>query len=247
METYYVYTHTRLDTNQVFYVGLGKVLERYKNVKSKYNYYKRAYTNQYRNQYWKNIVNKAKYEITIVLETNDSEVVKEKEIELISFYGRKDLGLGTLCNLTDGGEGSLNVSEETREKLRKISVNRYKSFYTIYKISGDILEEKISYAELLRKYCIAGNTLISYVNNKTIFKKDYVIIKYGEDYKIEEFKKLHSNKKQNEFFTRNGRTKGIEIIKQLNNEGIKQSDIATKCKISKSTVCLVLRDKYKYI
>lgn len=38
---------------------------------------------------------------------------------LISFYGRRDLGLGILCNLTDGGEGAPGkiVSEETRKKM----------------------------------------------------------------------------------------------------------------------------------
>lgn len=41
-----------------------------------------------------------------------------KEIELIALYGRSDLKQGELCNLTDGGEGSLGliVSDETKLK-----------------------------------------------------------------------------------------------------------------------------------
>ncbi len=38
------------------------------------------------------------------------------EKEMISFYGRKDLGTGILRNLSDGGHGPLNPSPESRKK-----------------------------------------------------------------------------------------------------------------------------------
>lgn len=41
----------------------------------------------------------------------------ELEIELITKYGRKDLGTGILHNRTNGGEGISNPSVATREKL----------------------------------------------------------------------------------------------------------------------------------
>ena len=42
------------------------------------------------------------------------EEAQQWEMRYIAHYGRKDLDTGTLCNATDGGEGNLNPSEETR-------------------------------------------------------------------------------------------------------------------------------------
>lgn len=51
------------------------------------------------------------------------------EVFFISEYGRKDLGLGPLTNLTDGGEGQsgANVSIETRQKRSNSLKNRWSS------------------------------------------------------------------------------------------------------------------------
>ena len=57
--------------------------------------------------------------IVILHENLEWEEACRIEKELISFYGRKDLGTGILRNLTDGGEGVQGVifSEETIKKL----------------------------------------------------------------------------------------------------------------------------------
>jgi uncharacterized protein (UPF0248 family) len=46
--------------------------------------------------------------------TDDSAFLMEKE--LIVKYGRKDLGTGILCNLTEGGEGAGNTNPESVER-----------------------------------------------------------------------------------------------------------------------------------
>ena len=104
----YVYQHVRLDKNEIFYIGIGKT----KN-------YKRAYSKSGRNSYWYNVVNKTDYKVEIIVDNLSWEEASTKEIELITLHGRKDLGIGTLVNLTDGGQGATNVkvSEETKLKL----------------------------------------------------------------------------------------------------------------------------------
>ncbi len=103
---YYLYRHTRLDKNEPFYVGIGTVEELHKESHFYRSYYKRAFNKNNRSNLWKNIINKTDYEVEILLESDDYEFIKQKEIEFIALYGRRDLKEGCLVNLTDGGEGS---------------------------------------------------------------------------------------------------------------------------------------------
>lgn len=110
MGKYYLYRHVRVDSNSVFYIGIGS--------KRSENNYSRAYSKNNRNVWWVNITNITDYIVDILFESNDRSEIERKEIEFISLYGRKDLGNGTLCNLTDGGEGAMNtiISKDTRLK-----------------------------------------------------------------------------------------------------------------------------------
>jgi len=103
-----VYTHQRLDTNEVFYVGIG-------------DEEKRAFSKKDRNPYWKNITNKTDYTIKILVNDATYEEAKQIEKYLIAYYGRKNLGLGTLVNMTNGGQGILGLShsQQTKEKMSK--------------------------------------------------------------------------------------------------------------------------------
>lgn len=118
---YYLYRHIRLDINKVFYVGIGTKKEG-----KKLSTYDRAFTKKGHNNFWNKIVNKTNYKVQILIESNNYKFIEQKEIEFISLYGRRNLGLGTLVNLTDGGEARRNVivSEETRKKISKSSTGR---------------------------------------------------------------------------------------------------------------------------
>jgi len=130
---YYIYSHTRLDTNEVFYIGVGtKYKSDYKS-----RVYRRSTDRRSRNQFWKNIVNKTKFKVSILFESDDKIEVKNEEIRLISFYGRRDLGKGTLVNLSNGGDGNPGycLSEEHKRKLSEIGKKRKQSKETREKIS----------------------------------------------------------------------------------------------------------------
>ena len=109
-----MYRHRRLDTNEIFYIGMG--------------YLKRAYSKDAakRNQIWNRIVNKTDYEIEILAENLSWEDACELEELLILSYGRIDLKTGTLANLTNGGDGSkgCSPSKETRKKIGDFHRNK---------------------------------------------------------------------------------------------------------------------------
>jgi hypothetical protein len=125
----YVYQHIRLDTNEVFYIGIGS------DTKGKFV---RANTKKSRNEYWYNVVNKAGYKIEILLDGIEWDEACDEEIRLIKHYGRRDLNEGSLVNMTNGGDGTTGrfygeawnkgktniFSEEALEKIRENNRNR---------------------------------------------------------------------------------------------------------------------------
>lgn len=120
---YYLYRHIRLDKNIPFYIGMGTVrfgLEQ-RNYTQKYN---RAFSKKGRSRIWNGIVGKTSYEVEILCESNEKTIIFEKEKEFISLYGRIDNRTGTLANLTDGGDGSTNLSEFViKETVAKNRIN----------------------------------------------------------------------------------------------------------------------------
>lgn len=102
---YLLYLHRRKSDNIVFYIGIGNN--------------KRPYIKNTRSNFWKNEVKKHDYIIEIISNNLTWENAQEAEIQLISIYGRRDLNLGNLVNLTNGGDGAIGkiTSKETKLKL----------------------------------------------------------------------------------------------------------------------------------
>ncbi len=111
----YLYQHIRLDTNSIFYIGIGGL--------KTFDKYRRAYNTTQRNAYWKNIINKTEYEVVIKEDNLTKEQAFLKETEYIKLLGRSNNKTGILCNLTDGGEGvvgnNLPKTLEHRTKIQK--------------------------------------------------------------------------------------------------------------------------------
>jgi hypothetical protein len=102
---YLVYTHTRPDTNEIFYVGKGSA--------------KRVNERRGRSSYWNNIVNKANGFISNVVAGNlDNQTALNFEKILIKKLREDNF---KLCNITDGGEcGATGYkhSSEMKEYIR---------------------------------------------------------------------------------------------------------------------------------
>lgn len=149
----YVYLHRRLDTNDVFYIGIGSSLK-----------FRRAFDSSNRNKFWKNIVRKTNYIIGVIYKNITYEQACKYEINLIAMYGKRDLGLGNLVNMTDGGQGTtrIKVTEETKIKSKKYKVGKVLSEETKEKIRQKALgrkwtkERKIKFSEYRKKVCLSS-------------------------------------------------------------------------------------------
>jgi hypothetical protein len=131
----YVYKHIRLDTNEVFYIGIG-IRENYR----------RAKTTARRNSFWLNVVNKAEWKFEIVVDNISFDEAKIREIELIKFYGRKDKGEGSLVNLTDGGDATSGyiVTDAVKKRLSEINKGKTLSDEHKKKISASNMGQKFT-------------------------------------------------------------------------------------------------------
>jgi hypothetical protein len=148
---HYIYRYIRRDKNEPFYIGLGT---KNKDDINYYTYYRATSKHISNNNIFKRIVNKTDYDIEILLESDDYEFIKQKEIELIKLYGKICNNTGCLSNITDGGEGlkGYTHSEETIKKLvdshmgKKLSpesqAKRIATLKEKYRLSPPVLSEE---------------------------------------------------------------------------------------------------------
>jgi len=129
MSEFYVYAYLRTDGSP-YYIGKGKK--------------RRAYSN------WRKIPRpKDESRIQILEYFTDESKAFAKEKELIAQYGRRDQGTGILRNLSDGGEGGANPSEETRRKMRESKLGKKPM---LGKKHSEEAKEKLRQAKLGKKH-----------------------------------------------------------------------------------------------
>jgi hypothetical protein len=97
---FYTYAHFKKDNSTIFYIGKGKK--------------GREVVRQGRNKHWINTVNKHGLSVERLAIWKTEKEAFEHEKFLIWCF--KDMGYN-LVNMTDGGEGLSNPSNETREKM----------------------------------------------------------------------------------------------------------------------------------
>lgn len=125
---YYVYLHIKSNNGVPFYVGKGcnnRVYDKYK-----------------RSTIWKRIVNKYDYDIFILEDNLTEKEALDKEIYWIKRIGRIDKGLGTLVNLTDGGDGFSGYILTEEDRI-KISLSKIGNKYTLgFKHKKESIEKR---------------------------------------------------------------------------------------------------------
>ncbi len=108
-----------------FYIGMGKK-KRIDNHIKKYRMNEHKTAKEYKIL---KILDSGQEPIRYKLYENITEhSAKRLEKYLIKLIGRRDLGLGTLTNLTDGGDGTVNVmyTDEQRENIRLRNIKMWK-------------------------------------------------------------------------------------------------------------------------
>ena len=146
-----VYVHKRLDTDAIFYVGMGSLI--------------RSSSKLHRNKHWHNLVNKNGYYTEIVARNLSIQDAYELESFLIQEIGRKDLGLGNLVNMTDGGDGcnnwntsrTKNMIEKNRKNMKSVSQ---------YDKDGNLVNTYRSISEASKQSNISRQSIRDCVNNK---------------------------------------------------------------------------------
>lgn len=184
----YVYRHIRLDKNEPFYIGIGTDLK-----------YKRAFDKTIRNRFWKFIVSKTDYIVEILIDDEPLDFVLKKEVEFIKLYGRSNINTGSLCNLTDGGEGAVGcvLSDETKAKISIRLKGRKISNETKKKLSIANLGKKRTAAQIKDMSDRAKNRVYSLERNKKIsetLKYKYAIGERVSTLKDIPIEKRHVNK-----------------------------------------------------
>jgi hypothetical protein len=176
---------------------------------------------------------------------------------MIKTIGRKDLELGPLCNLTDGGEGSSGY-KHTSESLEKMKINSSRTWDEIYgeeestrrkhelseKMSGD--KNTFYNKKHSQETC---NVLSELASKRTGDKNSF----YNKHHKPETLQLMSKKLRSPEISLQLSECKRkytdeqIKEVLQLKSEGKKYKEISIITGINKNTIMTWFNTSLKYI
>lgn len=200
---YYTYAHYTQDTDTLFYIGVGTILNT-KTQKEK-SRYSRAYHTTGRNKYWKNVVNKHGFRVEILQHFDTIEESLEEERRLVALYGKR-INKGLLVNMSDGGEigpigRSIPMSEEQKRKLSEI---KSITLYVYDAVTGEYLRSVKTIKETARYCGVTYNAVHSCLQTKNYTNGFFVFKEYkGEllSYTVKDLDFSSTLSKQVEVYT----------------------------------------------
>jgi len=160
----FIYIHTTIATDKVFYVGKGK---------------NSRFKGGNRGVFWKRVAMKYGVIIKIVADNLTLDEANEMEMNLIKFYGRRDKNEGYLVNLTDGGDGGIGYipSLKTRENQSVLTkgLNNPNSDKNIYTFINAITNESIRCTKYEFSQLTGSKASLLFFKNKQSTTKDWYL------------------------------------------------------------------------
>ena len=228
----YIYDNYTFDFEPI-YVGKGKN-RRYK------QHIRQCLLHPHKSIFYRKLNNilKEHKPIYFILEGNlSNENACKKEIELIKLIGRLNIKAGTLCNLTNGGDGTTGyiLSEQTKEKIRQIHIGhkRWKNIKHPMKdktfdeyfgiVKSNELKEKISISLKNGKAYWKGKNLTDETKQKISetlkkrFKNKENHSRYGK--KLSDDTKQKISKSNKEYWKNNPHTDDFKKMMSIKNSG----------------------------
>ena len=133
---FYVYGYFEPGAEHPFYAGKGKGRRAYIHLQPAQLKKKSLFYNKLR----KMLAAGIQPEIEIMVDNLSEQEAHQFEKDVIRVLGRRDLGTGRLCNLTDGGEGASGVQHSAESRRKMGDANRGKA------LSAET-RRKLSYAK----------------------------------------------------------------------------------------------------
>jgi len=220
---YYLYVHRKATDGTIFYVGKG-LRDRWKSTGRT-------------NKHWQNTAIKHGVIVDILMQDLQEWYAYEKEIELIAYYGRFDLGEGALVNHDNGGEGGGRPCEtdiytfanfKTGESF-KGTKNQFKESigfhpYNLVKIRdhqsigwylvGNVSDEKLE--KYSNEFSRCSDKLYNFVNFKTGQELLTTLAKFKKETNVDPSHIVSGRKNSNHGWTTKGIIEKVGLYKIQN-------------------------------